>query len=136
MARFVASDSTVEVNSVDLSDHVRSIAVNLTAQEVMSTAMGDTYIQRHAGGPKDGSVELEFIQDFAANEVYATLNPLLGTTVTVKIKPVDGNTSATNPEFEGSCFVSQVPFIDASFGELSTLRVTWPFNGEPTFNTT
>ena len=78
MAVFLQNDVVVSVNSVDLSDHVASITWTETADELETTAMGDGNRTR-IGGLKDGSVSIEFHQDFAASETYITLYSLLGT---------------------------------------------------------
>ena len=40
MATFVFTDASVTINSVDLSDHVRSVTLDLSAEEQDDTAMG------------------------------------------------------------------------------------------------
>lgn len=135
MARLVTDDVHVEVNSVDLSEWVRNVRINRTRQEVTSAAMGDEWMDRHTGGVKDGSIEIEFIADFAANAVHATLNPLFGTTTNVKVIPKAGTVSATNPRFDGDVFIGDLDFINATYGELSTFTVTWPFAGAPDIET-
>ena len=65
MATFVFTDASVTINSVDLSDHVRSVTLDITAEEQDDTAMGATFRSRK-GGLKEGSLSLEFNSDFAA----------------------------------------------------------------------
>ncbi|HEX6968961.1 MAG TPA: radical SAM protein [Micromonosporaceae bacterium] len=124
MATFAFTDASVVVNSVDLSDHVRQVTLNVSADELDDTAMGDTFRSR-IGGLKDWSVTLEFNNDFAASEVDATLWPLLGTTTTITIKPTSGSVSATNPSYSGPVLVSQVNPLGGSVGDLATVSVTW-----------
>ena len=77
MAKFVLTDASVTLNSVDLSDHVASVTLDITADEIVTTAMGDTF-QSRTGGLKDGTLSIEFQQDFAASEVDATLGIVTG----------------------------------------------------------
>jgi len=86
LAKFVLTDASVTINSVDLSDHVASVTLDITADEIEETAFGQTFKSR-LGGLKDGSLSVDFHQDFAASEVDATLWPLLGTVTTFEIKP-------------------------------------------------
>lgn len=128
MATFAFTDAVVTIGGTDLSDHVRSVTLNVTADELDDTAMGDTFRSR-LGGLKDWSVSLEFNSDFAASEVDATLWPLLATTATVTVKPTSGATSATNPLYSGNVLVSQVNPLGNSVGDLATVSVTWPGAG-------
>ena len=131
MAVYMGNDASVTINSVDLSDHVAQVSFTETSAELESTAMGDSNVTR-IGGLKDGSVTIEFHADFAASEVYATINPLLGTTTTVLVVPVSGSISATNPSKSVSALVTEVPFVDHAVGDLATVSVTWPFSGAVT----
>ena len=131
MAVYMGNDASVTINSVDLSDHVAQISFTETSAELDSTAMGDSNVTR-IGGLKDGSATIEFHADFAASEVYATLNPLLGTTTTVLVVPTSGAVSATNPSKSVSCLVTEVPFVDHAVGDLATVSVTCPFSGAVT----
>jgi len=131
MAVYMGNDASVTINSVDLSDHVAQVSFTETSAELESTAMGDSNVTR-IGGLKDGSVTVEFHADFAASEVYATINPLLGTTTTVLVVPVSGSVSATNPSKSVSALVTEVPFVDHAVGDLATVSVTWPFSGAVT----
>ncbi len=128
MAKFVLNDASVTINSVDLSDHISSVTLDITADEVISTSMGDDFNTR-LGGLKDGSLALEFQNDFAASEVDATLWPLLGTVVTFEVKPTSSAVSATNPKYSGSVLVNNVQPLANGVGELATMSVTFPTSG-------
>jgi hypothetical protein len=131
MAVYMSNDVETIVNSVNLSDHVTSISFVENAAELTTSAMGTSNVTR-IGGLKDGSCSIEFLQDFAASEVYITLAALLGTVVTVAVKPVDSSTAATNPAKSVSCLVTEIPFIDGAVGDLATVSVNWPFTGAVT----
>ena len=128
MAVYMGNDASVTINSVDLSDHIAQISFTESAAELDTTAMGDANVTR-IGGLKDGSVTIEFHSDFASSEVYATLNPLLGTTTTVLVVPTTDPVAATNPSKSVCCLVTEVPFVDHAVGDLATISVTWPFSG-------
>jgi predicted secreted protein len=128
VSTFAFTNASVVVNSVDLSASVRTVTINVEADDLDDTAMGDTYRSR-IGGLKDWSVGLEFNQDFAAANVDATLFPLLGTTTTITIKPTASAVSATNPSYSGSVLVSSYTPLDGSVGDLATVSVTWPGAG-------
>lgn len=128
MASFAFTNAFVSVNAVDLSTFCRSVTINVEAEDLEDTAMGDTFRSR-IGGLKDWSVDLEFNQDFAASAVDVTVFPLLGTVTAVVVKPVNTTTSATNPQYSGNVLVSEYNPLDGSVGDLATTSVSWPGAG-------
>jgi len=134
MAVFLQNDVQVTVNSVDLTDHVASVTWTESAAELETTAMGDSNVTR-IGGLKDGSVSIEFHQDFATSSVYQTLYPLLGTTTTVELTPTSGAVAADNPKHSASALVTELPVLDGSISDLATVSVTWPLSGPVTVST-
>ena len=128
MAKFVLTDASVTLNSVDLSDHVSSVTLEINADEIVTTAMGDTF-QSRTGGLKDGTLSIEFQQDFAASEVDATLWPLLGTTTTFVVKPTSSAVSSTNPSYSGNVLITQHSPVANGVGELATMSVSFPTSG-------
>lgn len=128
MASFAFTDARVEINSVVMSSFVRSVTLNVEAEDLEDTAMGDTFRSR-IGGLKDWSVDVEFNQDFAASAVDVTIFPLLGTVVNVKVRPTSAAISATNPEYSGSVLINEYNPLDGSVGDLATTSVSWPGAG-------
>jgi hypothetical protein len=125
MASFVLTDASVVINSVDLSDHVRSVTINASAEEVDDTNMGDTARVR-LPGLLDWSIDIEMAQDFAASEVDATLWPLFSnkTTFTVVVKPTSAAVGATNPTYTGTGALFEYHPLDGAVGDLCTTPVT------------
>lgn len=134
MAEFVLTDVDVVLNSVDLSDHVKQIRVQYSAEEQDKTAMGDSARRRH-GGLKDFMVELTFNQDFAAGEVDATLFPIVGSVVPIVIKPTSGSVSATNPSYSGNVLVQSYEPLSGSVGDNADASVSLPGDGVLARNT-
>jgi len=134
MAVFLQNDVQVTVNSVDLTSHVASITWSETSDELETTSMGSANRTR-IGGLKDGSVSIEFHQDFASSSVYQTLYPLLGTVTTVEMTPTSDAIAATNPKHSASALVTELPIIDGSVSDLATVSVTWPLSGAVTVST-
>lgn len=128
MAVFSFTDASVTIGGTDLSDHVRSVSLSVSSDELDTTAMGATYRDR-IGGLNDWSVSVEFNQDFAASEVDATLFPLLGTTSALVVKPTSDAVSATNPSYSGNVLVNDYSPLDGSVGDLATVSVSWPGAG-------
>ena len=129
MASFVFDDAYVSLGGTDLSDHVRSVTLDTSADLVESQAMGDSWKER-LGGLKDWSLSVEFLQDFAAAEVDATLWPLLGTTFTVAIRPTNAAAAPTNPEYTGAGALESYTPLGGSVGELAMAPITVQGAGE------
>ncbi len=131
MAKFYAQDYKITVGTANLSTSLASVTLDITADEVETTAFGSNYRTR-IGGLRDASVSLDFHQDFGAGAVDALLFPLLGSTVAVKIVPTSGTITATNPEYSMDCLVTQYQPFAGAVGDLATLSVTWPVSGAVT----
>jgi len=128
MAEVVLTNASVVINSVDLSAHITSVAINRSSDAVETTSMGDTN-RTYTGGLESGTLDITFNQDFASAKVEATLYPLVGTSTTVVVKPVASAVAATNPSYSMSCYVSEWSPLDGSIGDLSTASVSWTING-------
>lgn len=134
MAKLVLTNPVITVAGVDLSDHIASVTLTKSFAEVATTAFGDTAVTRVAG-LGDHSIALEFHEDFAAAEVYATISPLVGATTTVSVKPVNSTTTTTNPSFSATVLVTEWPLLNGAVGDLASASVTWPISGNITTST-
>ena len=132
MAVFAFTDASVTINSVDLSDHVRSVSLSLTAEELDTTAMSATGYRTRAGGLKDGSLTVEFTQDFASSEIDATFNGIIGTVVAFVVKPTSGSVSSTNPSYSGNVLITEYMPLANAVGDLATVSMTFPTSGAVT----
>lgn len=128
MASIVLINPTISVNSVDLSNHVQKVTIEVKVDEQDSTAFGSSWHER-VGGLMDWSIKLDFKQDFDAASVDATLWPLLGQTVPVAVKPTSAAVSATNPQYSGNVVVSQYLPVDGGVGDLLKMSVSWNGSG-------
>ena len=132
MAKFVLTSVTTTINGTDFSDHLASVALDLSADEVETTAFGGSGFRTRVGGLKDASITLSFHNDFGSSgsdAVDSTLYTLYGSQATVVVRPTSGTVSSTNPSYEGIFLVSQVNPISGSVGDLATRDVTWPVAG-------
>jgi predicted secreted protein len=128
MAKFAATDYSVSVAGVSLSTSLNSVELTLEADDLETTAFGNDW-RTKISGLKSGSVTLNFMQDFGAAAVDATLYPLFGTQATVVIKPTSGSVSATNPSYTFLANVVQYSPFASSVGDIATLSVSWPTAG-------
>jgi len=128
VAKFVATDYSITIGGTDFSSSLAAVTLDTSAEEQEVTAFGDSWRTRTAG-LKDGSVSLDFHQDFGASSVDATLWPLLGTTVEIVIKPTSDAVGATNPTYTFDALVTEYQPFASSVGDLATLSVSWPVSG-------
>ncbi len=128
MAAFAFINARVEINSVDWSAWVTSVTLNFEAEDLETTAMGTGFRTRIAG-LKDGSVDIEFNNDFVDNGLDEVLWGLWGTLTTVKIRPDAGAISANNPEYSGQVLVAEMNPLDGGVGDLAKRSVSWPTSG-------
>jgi len=126
MAIFVATDFSVSINgSTALASYLTQVELKASANDITTTAFGSSWVTRVAG-LKEGSLTLQFNQDYAATTVDATLWPLLGTQATVVIKPTSSAVSSANPAYTAICSVIDLTPVSGNIGDLSTFSITWP----------
>jgi len=132
MAIFVATDFSVSINgSTALASYLTQVELKVSANDITTTAFGSTYVTRIAG-LKEGSLTLQFNQDYAASTVDATLFPLLGSNATVVVKPTSAAVGSANPSYSVVCLVTDLTPVSGSIGDLSQFSLTWPTNGTVT----
>lgn len=126
MAIHVLTDASLTFNSVDLSDHVVTVEVNMSAEDVDVTAMGATS-RAHAPGLRDDRVTVTFLQDYAASKVDATLSTYVGnaTGASLVVKPTSSAVSTTNPSYTMTAILLDYPPISGTVGEANTIDVTF-----------
>lgn len=126
MAIVMSNNVSVVVNAIDLSDHVREVKIDMSAEDLDATAMGADS-RAHAVGLRDDRMEITFLQDYASAKVDATLSGLVSssTAFTVVVKPTNAAVSATNPSYTMSALLFDYSPIDATVGEISMPEVTF-----------
>lgn len=125
MAQIVLTDASITINSISLGNRANSVELNFEVDSVEITAFGDTG-HKFTGGLQNVSCNIEFMQDFAASNVEATIYPLVGTKTTVVIKPTSGAVSATNPSYTISdAFLTSHQPVAGAVGELAMTSLSF-----------
>ncbi len=127
MAKQVFTNAVVTVNGVDFSDHIAAVTIEQTADEIETTAFGGSWRTRTVG-LKDGSVTLDWHQDFASS-VDATLSNAWGAVGTVTVMPNGTAISASNPRWTCPVVLSGYSPVAGSVGDLLTFSTTWAAAG-------
>jgi predicted secreted protein len=97
MPKQVFTNAVVTVNGSDLSDHIAAVTLDTSADEIETTAFGGTGWRSRVAGLKDGSIQIDWHQDFAASSVDSVLSSAFGSVGTVTVMPNGTAVSATNP---------------------------------------
>jgi len=125
VAQIVLTDASITINSISLGNRANSVELNFEVDSVEITAFGDTG-HKFTGGLQNVSCNIEFMQDFAAANVEATIYPLVGTATTVVIKPTSGAVSATNPSYTiSNAFLASHQPVSGAVGELAMTSLSF-----------
>lgn len=111
MAIYLDNQVGLKIATVDLSEYVTSITLTQTFDEVETTSMGASSHQ-FSKGLEASTLQVDFLNDWAASKVQATLQAAYGTSVTALIVPVRAASStvisATNPLYTVSILVNNL----------------------------
>jgi hypothetical protein len=125
MAVIAFKDVSVTINSVSLSDNVRSVTLNYEIEQQDATVMGGQ--RSFIAGVQNNSLEVTLLQDFAASDVEATIFPLVGTQTTVVVKPTSSATSSTNPAYTltNTYLAGHTPINAGDVGAIGEVTLTF-----------
>ena len=111
MAIYLDNNVGLKIATVDLSEYVTSITLTQTFDEVETTSMGASSHQ-FSKGLESSTLQVDFLNDWAASKVQATLQAAYGTSVTALIVPVRAASatviSASNPLYTVSILVNNL----------------------------
>ena len=128
MAVFLNNGVVLTVNTVDLSNHVTSVTLNRTFDELEVTAMGDSG-HKFVKGLEASSITIDFLNDTASASVLQTLQAAWGTNVTVTVKQTSAATSATNPLYTMTCLVNNTTDINGAVSDIGMQSLTFNVSG-------
>ena len=111
MAIYLDNLVGLKIATVDLSAYVTAITLTQTVDQVETTKMGSTS-HEYSAGLESSTLTVDFLNDWAASKVQATLQAAYGTSVTALIVPVRAASSttisATNPLYTVSILVNNL----------------------------
>jgi hypothetical protein len=143
MAIYLDNNVGLKIATVDLSAYVTSISLTQTFDEVETTAMSTSSSASHtfAKGLEASTLTVDFLNDWAASQVQATLQAAYGTTVTALIVPVKSAStviSATNPLYTVSILVNNLTPVGSpgTPGDYARSSMTFTCNSAVTYATT
>jgi hypothetical protein len=119
------SNPVVTVNAVDLTDQCTAAVFTQRYDQLENTTFGKT-ARTFQAGLGNHEVTLTLYNSYDASETFATLENVVGGLVNVIVKPAAGADSATNPGFTlTGALLAELPVVNATMGELSTIDVTF-----------
>ena len=125
MAIFMGNQVAVIVGTTTISSFVSSVALNREVEAVEITSMTNTS-RNYIGGLEASSLSLELFNDFAAASVNSLFEDALGTKLNIKLIPVTGTVTATNPSYTMSCYIGSWQPIQSTPDSPMTASVTYP----------
>jgi hypothetical protein len=134
MAVLVLNNPSITVAGTDVSALTTSVTLNYEIDSLEVTAFGDTG-HKFTGGLQNVSVDVEMNQDYASTKTEATIYPLVGTTTTIILIPVNTTVSATNPRYTiSNTYLAASNPVAGAVGELAKMSLT--FTGGTVVKTT
>jgi hypothetical protein len=111
--------------SVNLSDHVTSVSIQQTFDELEVTAMGDE-AHKFIKGLEAASVTLDLLNDLTATPaVTSVLQSCYGKNVIWTFKQTSAAVSATNPLYTVTLLVNNLTPINGATGDVSSQSLTF-----------
>ena len=115
----------VIAGTTTISSFVSSVTLSREVDAVEITSMTNTS-RNYIGGLEASTVSLELFNDFAAASVNSLFEDALGTKLAIKLIPVTGTVTATNPSYSMSCYIGSWQPIQATPDSPMTVSVTYP----------
>lgn len=125
MAIFMGNKVAVIVGTTTITDHVSTVSLNREVDSVEITAMNDT-VQNFIGGIERPTLNLEVFNDFAASSVNSLFEDALGSKLNIKLIPVSGTVSATNPSYTMSCLITSWTPVNGAVDAVASVTVSLP----------
>ena len=125
MAIFMGNQVAVIVGTTTISSFVSSVALNREVEAVEITSMTNTS-RNYIVGLEASSLSLEIFNDFSAASVNSLFEDALGTKLNIKLIPVTGTVTATNPSYTMSCYIGSWQPIQSTPDSPMTASVTFP----------
>jgi hypothetical protein len=117
---------TQGATSYDVSDQCTSLTLTIGADELESTAFGDTG-HKFVGGLQSVEVTMTLFLSYGTGEIEPMLAAAVGQgNTTLVISPSGTTESASNPEYTiTNAMLANAPVINSTVGELATVDLTF-----------
>lgn len=133
---YVIRNAVVQLDGTDISQHVSTVTVDMTAADVRVTAMGAGG-EQHLAGIRDDSFTFTAFTSFGASSLHEVVNAkfVAAGTLEVIVFPAGGTAGTANPKFIGYCPLLTYSPTSGGIGDAATTTLTLPVNGTITVAT-
>lgn len=126
MAIFMGNKVAVVVGTTNtITSFVNTVSLNRELDVVDITAMTDT-VANAITGVERSTLNLELYNDFAASSVNSLFEDALGSKLNIKLVPVSGTVTATNPSYTMSVLISNWTPINGSIDGVASVSASFP----------
>lgn len=132
MAKQILTAEYVAINGTDVSSYVRKAELSVEVEDKDVTTFGSAGWNERLGGLKSAELALEFLNDFAANDLDSDMWALLGTVVTFEVRPTQASVGTGNPKYTGSILINAWNPIEGGVGDEASVGVSYPVTGAVT----
>jgi hypothetical protein len=127
----VLTDAYISINSNVVSDHGNKVEIPIKVEDKDATTFGQTWKVRR-GGPKDGNLNITFLNDYVAANLDDIMWALIGTVVAFEIRATSGSVTTSNPKYTGNILIQEWKPISGKVGDLVEVDVSFPTSGTVT----
>ena len=126
MAIFMGNKVAVVVGTTNtITSFVNTVSLNRELDVVDITAMTDT-VANAITGVERSTLNLELYNDFAASSVNSLFEDALGSKLNIRLIPVSGAVTATNPSYTMSVLISNWTPINGSIDGVASVSASFP----------
>lgn len=131
MAKLVLLDCFLSIAGNNLTTYTKKAEGEFEIADKITTTFGSGGAQERLGGLFDGTLGLDFLQDFAVGALDALMWPLMLARVPVafELRPTQAAASVTNPKYTGLLLPTKWKPISGSVGDEATVSVSFPTSG-------
>ena len=130
MARQASIEAVVYISGNDVSDWVTKIEDDEMYAEVETTTYGDGGAKTVVGGLFEGTIALDFKNDYAGGAIDSIMRSLISRTpVSMSYKPFNATVSSANLLHSGSILLNSWQPISGNVGEVPTVSKSYSKSG-------
>lgn len=130
MARQASLEAVVYIGGQDVTAWVSKIEDDEMYAEVETTTYGDDGAKTVVGGLFEGTIALDFKNDYAPAAINAIMSSLVSRTpVAMSYKPFNAAVSSANLLHSGSILLNSWQPISGNVGEVPTVSKTYTKSG-------
>jgi hypothetical protein len=133
---YVIRNGIVAIDGTNISNLIREVSVEMSADDVDVTAMGAGG-HGHLAGIRDDNFTFTAYSDFTASGLHSVLSAkfVSAGTYEVKVTPSGSTIGTANPVFIGYCPALSYNPVSGAVGDAATTPVNMPVNGTITVAT-